>query len=162
MLFWLDGRLNTKARPQENFAREVMELFTIGVGQFTEEDVYAGARVFTGWNLQRIGDARDPLGFYQFFFNGAQHDTSAKTFSFPIYADGSKTIPARAESAACRMASICSPRSRAIPRPRGAWRGSSGRFSSARSGRPTRLSSPASRMCTARATVTCRLWCARC
>ena len=56
MLFWLDGRLNTKARPQENFAREVMELFTIGVGQFTESDVYAGARVFTGWNLQRIGD----------------------------------------------------------------------------------------------------------
>ena len=98
MLFWLDGRLNTKARPQENFAREVMELFTMGVGQFTEEDVYAGARVFTGWNLQRIGDARDPLGFYQFFYNGAQHDTSAKTFSFPIYTDGSKTIPARAES----------------------------------------------------------------
>ena len=99
MLFWLDGRLNTKARPQENFAREVMELFTIGVGQFAESDVYAGARVFTGWNLQRIGEARDPLGFYQFFYNGAQHDTNAKTFSFPIYPDGSKTIPARAASA---------------------------------------------------------------
>jgi uncharacterized protein (DUF1800 family) len=99
MLYWLDGRLNTRARPQENFAREVMELFTIGVGQFTESDVYAGARVFTGWNLQRIGDSRDPLGFYQFFYNAAQHDTSAKTFSFAIYPDGSKTIPARAASA---------------------------------------------------------------
>jgi uncharacterized protein (DUF1800 family) len=98
MLYWLDGRLNTRARPQENFAREVMELFTIGVGQFVESDVYAGARVFTGWNLQRIGDARDPLGFFQFFFNAAQHDTNAKTFSFPIYADGSRTIPARAAS----------------------------------------------------------------
>ena len=98
MLYWLDGRLNTKARPQENFAREVMELFTIGVGQFVESDVYAGARVFTGWNLQRIGDPRDPLGFYQFFFNAAQHDTNAKTFSFPIYTDGSKTIAARAPS----------------------------------------------------------------
>ena len=98
MLFWLDGRLNTRARPQENFAREVMELFTIGVGQFAESDVYAGARVFTGWNLQRIGEARDPLGFYQFFYNAAQHDTNAKTFSFPIYTDGSKTIPARAAS----------------------------------------------------------------
>ena len=98
MLYWLDGRLNTRARPQENFAREVMELFTIGVGQFTESDVYAGARVFTGWNLQRIGEARDPLGFAQFFYNAAQHDTNAKTFSFPIYADGSKTIPARAAS----------------------------------------------------------------
>jgi uncharacterized protein (DUF1800 family) len=98
MLYWLDGRLNTRARPQENFAREVMELFTIGVGQFTESDVYAGARVFTGWNLQRIGEARDPLGFSQFFYNAAQHDTNAKTFSFPIYKDGSKTIPARASS----------------------------------------------------------------
>ncbi len=98
MLYWLDGRLNTKARPQENFARELMELFTIGVGQFTESDVRTAARVFTGWNLQRIGDARDPLGFFQFFFNGAQHDTNAKTFSFPIYTDGSKTIPARSES----------------------------------------------------------------
>ncbi len=98
MLFWLDGRLNTRARPQENFAREVMELFTIGVGQFTESDVYAGARVFTGWNLQRIGEARDPGTFYQFVYNGAQHDTGAKTFSFPIYTNGNKTIPARAES----------------------------------------------------------------
>jgi uncharacterized protein (DUF1800 family) len=98
MLFWLDGRLNTHARPQENFAREVMELFTIGVGQFTESDVYAGARVFTGWNLQRIGEARDPLGFSQFAYNPGQHDTNAKTFSFPIYPDGSKTIPARAAS----------------------------------------------------------------
>ena len=98
MLFWLDGRLNTRARPQENFAREVMELFTIGVGQFTESDVYAGARVFTGWNLQRIGEPRDPGTFYQFLYNGAQHDTGAKTFSFPIYTNGNKTIPARAES----------------------------------------------------------------
>jgi uncharacterized protein (DUF1800 family) len=98
MLFWLDGRLNTRARPQENFAREVMELFTIGVGQFTESDVYAGARVFTGWNLQRIGEGRDPLGFFQFFYNAAQHDTDPKTFSFPIYTDGSKTIPARGAS----------------------------------------------------------------
>lgn len=97
MLIWLDGRTNTKARPQENFAREIMELFTIGVGQFTESDVYAGARVFTGWNLQRIGDPpRDPFGHYQFFFNAAQHDTNPKTFSFAIYPDGSKTIPARA------------------------------------------------------------------
>ncbi len=56
MLVWLDGRTNTKARPQENFGREIMELFTMGVGHFTETDVYAAARVFTGWNLQRPGD----------------------------------------------------------------------------------------------------------
>src|SRR5688572_16778038 len=96
MLYWLDGRLNTRARPQENFAREVMELFTIGIGQFTEADVYAGARVFTGWNLQQIGARDDPNSFYQLFYNAAQHDTNAKTFSFAIYADGSRTIAARA------------------------------------------------------------------
>jgi len=98
MLVWLDGRLNTKTRPQENFAREIMELFTIGVGHFVEADVYAGARVFTGWNLQRIGNADDPNNFYQFFYNAAQHDTNAKAFSFPIYPDGNRTIPARAAS----------------------------------------------------------------
>ena len=96
MLVWLDGRSNTKTRPQENFSREIMELFTIGVGQFTESDVNAGARVFTGWNLQRVGDANDPNSYFQFFFNAAQHDTNAKEFSFPIYNDGGRTIPARA------------------------------------------------------------------
>ena len=59
MLVWLDGRTNTKTKPQENFAREIMELFTVGVGHYTESDVYAGARVFTGWNLQRPGSAAD-------------------------------------------------------------------------------------------------------
>src|SRR5262249_37007802 len=51
MLIWLDGYTNTRAKPQENFAREIMELFTMGVGHYTEPDVYAAARVFTGWNL---------------------------------------------------------------------------------------------------------------
>ena len=59
MLIWLDGRTNTKAQPQENFGREIMELFTLGVGNYTEADVYAAARVFTGWNLQRPGAAND-------------------------------------------------------------------------------------------------------
>jgi uncharacterized protein (DUF1800 family) len=98
MLVWLDGRSNTKARPQENFAREIMELFTIGVGQFTESDVSAAARVFTGWNLQLIGARGDPNSFNQFFYNSAQHDTNAKAFSFPIYRDGGRIIPARAAS----------------------------------------------------------------
>ena len=53
MLVWLDGRTERRGRPQENFARELMELFTMGVGTFAEADVYAGARVFTGWNLTR-------------------------------------------------------------------------------------------------------------
>lgn len=51
MLIWLDNRSNTKAHPNENFAREVMELFTLGLGQYTEDDVHAAARAFTGWGL---------------------------------------------------------------------------------------------------------------
>ena len=97
MLVWLDGRSNVRARPQENFARELMELFTMGVGTFAETDVYAGARVFTGWNLSRPGAGASQR--YTFNYNAAQHDTNAKTFTFPIYRDGSTTIPARSAAA---------------------------------------------------------------
>jgi uncharacterized protein (DUF1800 family) len=103
MVIWLDGQSNTKAKPQENFAREVMELFTVGVGNHTEADVYAAARVFSGWNLRRSeGFTRDDYGdmnaYQEFMFNADQHETSAKTFTFPIYSNGSRTIPARSES----------------------------------------------------------------
>jgi uncharacterized protein (DUF1800 family) len=96
MLFWLDGYTNTRARPQENFGREIMELFTMGVRNYTEPDVYAAARVFTGWNLSRPGSAADNSLRYQFVFNPNQHDTGEKTFSFPIYPDGTRTIRSRA------------------------------------------------------------------
>ncbi len=96
MLVWLDGRLNVRARPQENFGRELMELFTTGVGHYTEEDVYAAARVFTGWNLRLAGDRTNALtSYYEYVFNAAQHDPTAKTFTFPVTPDGSRTIPAR-------------------------------------------------------------------
>jgi len=98
MLIWLDGDTNTKSKPQENFGRELMELFTRGVGYYTEDDVYAAARVFTGWNL-KPGDNNDSSSSYSFVYNANQHETSAKTFSFPIYSDGSRTIPARSASA---------------------------------------------------------------
>src|SRR6185503_16141278 len=97
MLIWLDGKSNTAARPQENFGREVMELFTVGVGHYTEPDVYAAAKVFTGWNMEtsETGRKDDPNSYQAFRFNADEHDTSAKTFSFPIYGDGSRTIPER-------------------------------------------------------------------
>jgi uncharacterized protein (DUF1800 family) len=96
MLVWLDGRLNIRTRPQENFGREIMELFTFGLGHYNEFDVYAAARVFTGWNLRLVGRGNELDSYYEFVFNPNQHDTSAKTFTFPIYRDGSNTIPARA------------------------------------------------------------------
>ena len=94
MLFWLDGRTNVRAHPQENFARELMELFTMGVDTFAESDVYAGARVFTGWNLAHpgTGDAQH----YAFNYVPGNHDATAKEFTFPIYSDGRRVIPARA------------------------------------------------------------------
>jgi uncharacterized protein (DUF1800 family) len=91
MVIWLDGRTNIRGRPQENFARELMELFTMGVGTFPETDVYAGARVFTGWNL-----ARPAGGYYAFSYIAGNHDIDAKEFSFPIYENGSRVIPPRA------------------------------------------------------------------
>ena len=70
MLIWLDSRSNKKEAPNENFARELMELFSMGVGNYTEEDVRESARAFTGWNLRKDG----------FQFNPAHHDFGEKTF----------------------------------------------------------------------------------
>ncbi|HUM66328.1 MAG TPA: DUF1800 domain-containing protein, partial [Chitinophagaceae bacterium] len=76
MLIHLNGYLNSKQAPDENYAREMQELFTIGKGDdslYTEDDVIAAARVLTGW---RIND--DPLGTY---FDAGAHDTGPKSFS---------------------------------------------------------------------------------
>jgi uncharacterized protein (DUF1800 family) len=104
MVIWLDGNTNTKAKPQENFGREIIELFTIGVDHYVESDVYAAARVFTGWNLRGSDDYRkdeygDLNAYQEFVYNAHQHDTGDKTFSFPIYSNGSRTIASRSESA---------------------------------------------------------------
>jgi uncharacterized protein (DUF1800 family) len=69
MLVWLDSNQNVKARPNENFAREVMELFTLGVGNYTEKDVQEAARAFTGWH-QSGG---------RFTFVQSEHDAGPKT-----------------------------------------------------------------------------------
>ena len=70
MLEYLDNESNRKGRPNENFARELLELFTMGIGNYTEQDIKEAARAFTGWT--RRG--------YEFFFNAAQHDDGPKTF----------------------------------------------------------------------------------
>jgi uncharacterized protein (DUF1800 family) len=53
LILWLDGQRNTRRAPNENLARELMELFTLGVGRYSEADVKAGARVLTGWRVDR-------------------------------------------------------------------------------------------------------------
>ena len=53
LIFWLDGQQNTGKAPNENLARELMELFTLGIGAYTEDDVKAAARALTGWTVDR-------------------------------------------------------------------------------------------------------------
>jgi uncharacterized protein (DUF1800 family) len=97
MIYWLDSQLNTRTRPQENFGREIMELFSLGIGNYTEQDVYTAARVFTGFNWQIVGDrASAATSYYAFQYRPNDHDTAAKEFTFAIYPDGGRTIPARA------------------------------------------------------------------
>lgn len=61
MLIWLDGRQNQAKAPNENFAREVMELFSLGEGNYSEEDVRQAARAFTGWVVRRDNGASEFL-----------------------------------------------------------------------------------------------------
>ena len=99
MIYWLDSQLNTRTRPQENFGREIMELFSMGIGNYTEADVYAAARVFTGFNWVLAGDRTDVTGsWYEYQYRPNDHDTTSKTFTFAIYPDGGKVIPARSSA----------------------------------------------------------------
>lgn len=70
MLIYLDSTENRKTRPNENYARELMELFCLGPGNYTEEDIKQLARCFTGWEVRRN----------EFRFNPHQHDTGVKEF----------------------------------------------------------------------------------
>jgi len=69
MLYFLDAGQNIKGSPNENFAREIMELFTLGVGNYEEKDIREAARAFTGWNTNDL----------EFIVNKDQHDSENKT-----------------------------------------------------------------------------------
>lgn len=81
MIYWLDNQTNIKGRPNENFAREVMELFTLGIGHYTEQDIQQAARAFTGWSVGRGREGEDILGLKSphFTFRERAHDTGDKT-----------------------------------------------------------------------------------
>ena len=68
---YLNNRQNRKKSPNENFARELMELFTLGIGNYTEQDIKEAARAFTGWSFKLNGD---------FVLREKQHDAGVKTF----------------------------------------------------------------------------------
>lgn len=71
MLYFLNNQQNRKGRPNENFAREVMELFTLGRGNYTENDIKEAARAFTGWTANARGE---------FIFRKNFHDDGTKQF----------------------------------------------------------------------------------
>lgn len=78
MLYYLNGRLNTAAAPDENYARELQELFTLGKENepnYTEADVKAAARILTGWRV----DVNQPS--FPAYFTASRHDAGNKTFS---------------------------------------------------------------------------------
>ncbi len=78
MLIWLDNRENVKGRPNENFAREIMELFCMGEGQgYSESDIRELARAFTGWTLRPIKTTNDAA---RFVADPKLHDDGVKTF----------------------------------------------------------------------------------
>jgi uncharacterized protein (DUF1800 family) len=70
MLVFLDGKDNRKRLPNENYARELMELFTLGIGNYSEQDIKESARALTGWTVKAD----------RFFVDATQHDIGTKTF----------------------------------------------------------------------------------
>jgi uncharacterized protein (DUF1800 family) len=102
LIIWLDGQKNTAKAPNENLARELMELFTLGIGHYSEDDVKAGARALTGWQVTPATG--------QAVFNPKRHDEQNKTilgrtgnFDADGFADILLAQPANAEFVARRL-----------------------------------------------------------
>jgi len=79
MLLYLDGNLNTVGKPNENYGRELQELFTIGQGNYDENDVKNAARVLTGW--RPLGFRSTTVSAITIEYRSDQHDKGVKTFS---------------------------------------------------------------------------------
>jgi uncharacterized protein (DUF1800 family) len=71
LILWLDGQRNTRKAPNENLSRELMELFTLGTGHYTEDDVKAAAKVLTGWQVDRATGVAE--------LNPRRHEAAAAT-----------------------------------------------------------------------------------
>jgi hypothetical protein len=92
MLIYLDGKMNVKGHPNENFARELFELFSLGVGHYTERDIQEAARAFTGWGLEHN----------HFVKRAALHDDDEKTvFGTTGQFDGEQIIDLILQHPAC-------------------------------------------------------------
>ena len=81
MIYWLDNCENHKDEPNENWGRELLELFSMGVGNYTEQDIKMASRAFTGWTFTQPIPL-DPYGRYssEFLYREDDHDDGIKTF----------------------------------------------------------------------------------
>ena len=81
MIFWLDNNGNHMGAINENWGRELLELFSMGVGNYSEDDIKEASRAFTGWTIgPKI--PRNPLGrfYWNFEYRPEDHDDGEKTF----------------------------------------------------------------------------------
>lgn len=92
MLVWLDGNANRRRQPNENFARELLELFALGVGNYSERDIQEAARAFTGWHVRQG----------KYWFNARQHDDGTKqVFGVSANFDGGDVVELCLAQPAC-------------------------------------------------------------
>ena len=102
MIDWLDNSENHANSVNENYGRELLELFSLGIGNYTEDDVKAAARAFTGWTIVpgppiNPWEQNDPL----FRFDPADHDREEKTFLGQTVVDGEDVIEVIVKQEAC-------------------------------------------------------------
>ena len=103
MIFWLDNNENHLGEPNENYGRELLELFSLGVGNYSEIDIKNASRAFTGWTFRQPLPPW-PYGFYatEFRFDPDDHDNDEKTFlGHTGNLDGGDVIDIIVEQPAC-------------------------------------------------------------
>lgn len=85
-LLYQSLQLSTKSAPNENFARELMELFTMGIGHYSEGDIQEASRILTGWRTAPFNNSPHPNGYFETWFSPNDHDVESKQVmgeSFP-------------------------------------------------------------------------------
>ena len=81
MIYWLDNNYNHKDQPNENWGRELLELFSMGQGNYTEKDVFECSRAFTGWTIaHKIPGGGTGRKLWPFIYNEEDHDDGEKEF----------------------------------------------------------------------------------
>ena len=105
VLYWLDNQENHKRAPNENWGRELMELFSMGIGNYTEKDVYEASRAFTGWAFDtKIHWLLWGPHLWNYEFHAADHDATDKTlFGHSGNLDGTDVIDLIVQQPSCHV-----------------------------------------------------------